>query len=1508
MKKIKRTLAWLLAAAILAPVAPITALAANDTNVGAGQSFIAPRNENLSVFDDDPEASGDTVPKEDDFGVFDDDPEAGGDVVPKENTFSDNKIDAPAQKTAPKQDTSSGNNVDAPTQTTAPKQDTSSGNTVDAPAQTTTPKQDTSSGNNDDAPAQTTTPTQNASNSNNAVDAPAQTAEPKDESYGGNEADSNNDNIELDDNFNVVPEPTVETDQYELSNIGLKINGVFVPAVEITDENKDEGIDVQSLIPLKTRNFTLDLSQSGFFPSDMKSVQVSYILNNLSPMLENTQVAVWGKYSGDDGNRVARFTLMNDETTLDLSFVSDYFILELIIGTPDQLNPNNERYVITCTTPDRFMAPPLDGKITTTGIKVVNKFFIRSNNYRDIYDFSIDKSTGWDGESPIGVVFNLNQSYATRKNDLKVEFYEGEVENQEDIAGKNNITSQIYGDTATGYSIIANEEDAYPITVVISNSKSGAILFQKLFYIRVELCADSVELEPNLYDAAGNNVANYAMSRDDEQGRQLNVYRMISANYPKNGTYYAKLKYYHNDKPVDDISNYVKCTAKGYYASVAEAEKQEDVTSQLFGAQGCQDNYSEAKFFTIVRTDNTLEHLGIIAEISTGGPKLTSNLYNANGKPMAEAYNYNGNYTSVEYMMLYPDNPSDGLYYARAEYFYNMNASLHKVDFADIRQYITRTVIGDYRTAEETEGKEDITDQLFGETGYPDNYSGNTKTFTVVNVEGGCRRLRVIAHDFFASSNTSFSMKNARYQPDNTDNFVECNVYKVDSHHDEMADTYQTLFILEKGDDGSNNIEKPVSATRIYPVFETGATRVSINLDGQTIGNQISGESDIPLGESSGIGAGKAVQYTVSSEDKKNFQNYWVTFLTQQQGKAKLFVNGQNDINPEYKMPYREIHMEDPYDKYDILFANIGDQPLTDLYVSLDEDAQKMLKLDDYWTINPNGERSLAPFSSVQKGYTADGANVENGVLPNMAKVRLVPQLNENGNPVIGAVNGVLTIGSRATGEKVDIKLIGTVGQLGITTETLPDGVKFVPYASGIQTNAINAKLKFTIENGALPSPMTINPDTGEIYDVPQVSGEYPFTVKVEYQDMPSGTTEEDKSKWSATKDFTLTILNNTDENVLEATDEGYELTKFVGTQDPNNRYHFIWTDEDGAGVFESQGEFDEFIDLYLDGERLIRDVEYIVERGSTRATIQPQVLSRKGAGSHTLSAEFNKSQKKQGTNMKKASQNYYYSPKNNNNNNNNNGNNSNNNNSNNNNSNNNNSNNNNSNNNNSSSSSSSSSRRRKNSGSSGGVSSSVPNNVPSVNTPSAPASAPMTFTDIPKDSWFFEDVKWAFDNKIMEGVNEQTFAPDSAISQGTIVLTLARMAKVDLDKFKNMSVEGIPSGTWYTEAAIWAKQSGLTKDPNKFTGSDVLKRDEMAVTLVKFLRSLGKDTTAPAQPTTFADTADMSEQGKEAFQILYKMGVFKGVGANRMDPNGTTTRAQFAALLHRLSDTALSQ
>lgn len=185
----------------------------------------------------------------------------------------------------------------------------------------------------------------------------------------------------------------------------------------------------------------------------------------------------------------------------------------------------------------------------------------------------------------------------------------------------------------------------------------------------------------------------------------------------------------------------------------------------------------------------------------------------------------------------------------------------------------------------------------------------------------------------------------------------------------------------------------------------------------------------------------------------------------------------------------------------------------------------------------------------------------------------------------------------------------------------------------------------------------------------------------------------------------------------------------------------------------------------------------------------------------------------------------------------------------------------------------------------------------PAVTQPAKP-----TFTDIPESHTFYDDVEWAYDNGLMKGVTNRLFVPTNAIAQATVVTVLSRMANVDLSKYENDGTyTTIPAGAWYANAAVWATQAGLLPNNTAFNSEGSITRADMAIMLVKYLTSLGIDTTVP-EPVVFADAALMSKEANDAFQVLYHYGIFKGVGNLYMDPLGVTTRGQFSALIHRMN------
>lgn len=286
--------------------------------------------------------------------------------------------------------------------------------------------------------------------------------------------------------------------------------------------------------------------------------------------------------------------------------------------------------------------------------------------------------------------------------------------------------------------------------------------------------------------------------------------------------------------------------------------------------------------------------------------------------------------------------------------------------------------------------------------------------------------------------------------------------------------------------------------------------------------------------------------------------------------------------------------------------------------------------------------------------------------------------------------------------------------------------------------------------------------------------------------------------------------------------------------------------------VFRSEGTYSYFYKFYLDGRELTEGTDFVSEEGSTKITVRAQTFQNAGSGTHTIAAEF-RSDKDDTNTVKRAAQNYTIS-----------------------------------------------------SASSGG-SSSGGTSTPSIQKPTTPVTpeAPKTtadiFQDITAQDWYYADVDWAYQNKLMIGVTSDIYLPYGLISPATVVTVLARMDKVDLSQYDGTSYPEIADGQWYTNAAIWAKETGLLPE-GTFSAVPPIARAKFAVMLVKYLESKGIDCTLPEAPVTFADAELMTQEENDAFQVLYQFGIFKGIGNYYMDPQGSTTRAQLAVLLHRLS------
>lgn len=203
---------------------------------------------------------------------------------------------------------------------------------------------------------------------------------------------------------------------------------------------------------------------------------------------------------------------------------------------------------------------------------------------------------------------------------------------------------------------------------------------------------------------------------------------------------------------------------------------------------------------------------------------------------------------------------------------------------------------------------------------------------------------------------------------------------------------------------------------------------------------------------------------------------------------------------------------------------------------------------------------------------------------------------------------------------------------------------------------------------------------------------------------------------------------------------------------------------------------------------------------------------------------------------------------------------------------------------------------------SSGGDAVSVPTPAP---TPSPkPVSGEIPFTDVQSGHWFYDAVKFVYGNRMMSGMTDTVFSPDTATNRGMIVTILYRLEgspAAGTCKFSDVS-----TGKYYEKAIAWATEKGIASGypDGTFAPESNITREQFAAILYRYATYKGYSTTARKDLSAFSDKSDVSDYAADALRWAVSANLITGVTSNTLVPKGSATRAQAASILMRFCQT----
>lgn len=181
-------------------------------------------------------------------------------------------------------------------------------------------------------------------------------------------------------------------------------------------------------------------------------------------------------------------------------------------------------------------------------------------------------------------------------------------------------------------------------------------------------------------------------------------------------------------------------------------------------------------------------------------------------------------------------------------------------------------------------------------------------------------------------------------------------------------------------------------------------------------------------------------------------------------------------------------------------------------------------------------------------------------------------------------------------------------------------------------------------------------------------------------------------------------------------------------------------------------------------------------------------------------------------------------------------------------------------------------------------------------------AGTAAAFSDVHESDWYSDEVAYVAQTGLMKGVSGDLFAPDWAVSRGTVVTVLYRLADSPTVT-TTVSFSDVAAGSWYFDGVAWAQAAGVAAgyENGDFGPDDNVTREQLAVFLERYAKYKDLEI-ASGVVGGYNDTDRISAWALDGMKHAVGAGLITGKDGNLLDPKGLATRAQLAAVLQRMN------
>lgn len=178
-----------------------------------------------------------------------------------------------------------------------------------------------------------------------------------------------------------------------------------------------------------------------------------------------------------------------------------------------------------------------------------------------------------------------------------------------------------------------------------------------------------------------------------------------------------------------------------------------------------------------------------------------------------------------------------------------------------------------------------------------------------------------------------------------------------------------------------------------------------------------------------------------------------------------------------------------------------------------------------------------------------------------------------------------------------------------------------------------------------------------------------------------------------------------------------------------------------------------------------------------------------------------------------------------------------------------------------------------------------------------------LPFSDIPADAWYIDEVAQLKPLGLLDGFETAEFKGDEQTTRGMIVTTLYALAGAP-EVTGEMAFNDVAEDNFSYKAVIWATENGIAKGygDGTFKPDQSVSRQELVCFLYRYAAFKGLDVTGRADLSAYTDAAQVASWAAEEMAWAVNAGLVKGMSDTVLQPAGTGTHAQWAALLVRVA------